>query len=243
MGGGGAPLLSRHLKAKKIAIVGDTTGYGTTASRDSVADFQKAGANVVYHDLIEATKTDVTSDMLRMQDSGAKVVVPWSVTTGMLARLLNVRGALRLERAVRRPSRARLRRGEEAARKAGLLGEGVHDRLRSCSYDANGKLPPRTQAFVDRLRARSSSATPRCGGSRAAMTRCKLVAEAIEKTGSTEPEAIIGYWNTLKAYPGVFGNYTFTPEEHNGYPDRRSRDVATRIRSRTAHSSWRRATA
>ncbi len=26
------------------------------------------------------------------------------------------------------------------------------------------------------------------------------------------------YWNTLKNYPGLFGDYTYTPEQHNGYP-------------------------
>jgi branched-chain amino acid transport system substrate-binding protein len=44
------------------------------------------------------------------------------------------------------------------------------------------------------------------------------VAEAVEATGSSAPDAIIGYWNSLRAYPGIFGTYTWTPEQHNGYP-------------------------
>ena len=46
-----------------------------------------------------------------------------------------------------------------------------------------------------------------------------LIADAIKKAGP-EPEKIVGYWNTLKDYPGVYG-ITFTPDEHNGYPDRK----------------------
>src|SRR6201982_2823029 len=34
-------------KAKKVAVIGDTTGYGVTAANASAAGFQKAGAEVV----------------------------------------------------------------------------------------------------------------------------------------------------------------------------------------------------
>ncbi len=36
------------LKLKDVAVVGDSTGYGTSAVRDGVANFKRDGANVVY---------------------------------------------------------------------------------------------------------------------------------------------------------------------------------------------------
>ena len=45
-----------------------------------------------------------------------------------------------------------------------------------------------------------------------------LVVKAIETTGSSSGPDIIGYWNSLRQYPGYFGDYTFTPDQHNGYP-------------------------
>jgi branched-chain amino acid transport system substrate-binding protein len=45
-----------------------------------------------------------------------------------------------------------------------------------------------------------------------------LVAKAVGETGSSEAADIIGYWNTLKDYPGLFGDYSYTPQQHNGYP-------------------------
>ena len=45
-----------------------------------------------------------------------------------------------------------------------------------------------------------------------------LIAQAIEKTGSTAPAGIIEHWNGLKSYPGYFGDYSYSPTEHNGYP-------------------------
>ena len=29
---------------------------------------------------------------------------------------------------------------------------------------------------------------------------------------------IIKYWNSVKKFPGYFGDYTWSPTEHNGYP-------------------------
>ena len=45
-----------------------------------------------------------------------------------------------------------------------------------------------------------------------------MIAEAIKAVG-TEPEKIVGYLNKLKEFPGVYGDISFTPDEHDGYPD------------------------
>ena len=46
----------------------------------------------------------------------------------------------------------------------------------------------------------------------------KLVAKAVEATGSTDIRGIIGYWNTLPKYPGYFGDLHLHADQHNGYP-------------------------
>ena len=40
----------------------------------------------------------------------------------------------------------------------------------------------------------------------------------MEETGSSESADIIKYLNSLKNYPGYFGDYTYTETNHNGYP-------------------------
>ncbi|HSZ96527.1 MAG TPA: ABC transporter substrate-binding protein, partial [Bradyrhizobium sp.] len=77
------------LKVKKIAVIGDTTGYGVTAVGASVAAFKKDGAEVVYQANIDATQPDMTPDMLRARNAGTEVFVIWSVSTGMEARMFN----------------------------------------------------------------------------------------------------------------------------------------------------------
>ncbi len=45
-----------------------------------------------------------------------------------------------------------------------------------------------------------------------------LIAQAVEATGSTAAPGIIAHWNGIKSYPGYFGDYSYSPENHNGYP-------------------------
>jgi branched-chain amino acid transport system substrate-binding protein len=46
----------------------------------------------------------------------------------------------------------------------------------------------------------------------------RMIAEAMKAVG-TEPQQIVGYLNKLKGFPGVYGDITFSPDQHNGYPD------------------------
>ena len=206
------------LKAKKVAIVGDTTGYGTIAAKASVADFQQTGADVVYQGLIESTQADVSADVQRMKDAGAEVIVPWSVTTGLLARLMNVRGAMKWD--VPFAGHPSLGSGEvrklldkpEYWDKVFLVG------YRSCSYTGDFVLPARTQAFIAKVKGKVSLSDTSLWWVSGGYDAIQLIANAVKVTGSTGNTQIIDHFNTLKAYPGFYGDYTFTPENHNGYP-------------------------
>jgi branched-chain amino acid transport system substrate-binding protein len=207
------------LKVKKIAVIGDTTGYGVTALGASVAAFKKDGADVVYQANIDATQPDMTPDMLRAKNAGAEVIVVWSVTTGMEARMFNTRAAMNWDVAfVGHPS---LASGEIA----GLVEKPANWKkvyavgYKSVSYGAAGKLPPKTQDLVDRLTKANVALNDTllwwiAGG----IDAIELFAKGVETSGSTDGPGIIAYLNSLSKYPGYFGDYTFTPTQHNGYP-------------------------
>src|SRR6201747_1534784 len=139
------------LKVKKVAVIGDTTGYGVTALGASVAAFKKDGADVVYQANIDATQPDMTPDLLRARNAGAEVIVVWSVNTGIEARMFNTRASMNWDIAfVGHPS---LASGEIAGlvekpenwKKVYAIG------YKSCSYDAAGKLAPESEELVARL--------------------------------------------------------------------------------------------
>jgi branched-chain amino acid transport system substrate-binding protein len=206
------------LKVKKVAVIGDTTGYGVTALGASVTAFKKDGADVVYQANIDSTQPDMTPDMLRARNAGAEVIVVWSVSTGMEARMFNTRAAMNWDVAFAgHPSMssgeiAGLVEKPENWKKVYVIG------YKSCSYDASGKLPAKSQDLVDRLLKANVSVKDTllwwiAGG----VDAIELIAKAVAESGATDSEGIIKYWNSLSKYPGYFGNYTFTPTQHNGY--------------------------
>jgi len=206
------------LKVKKVAVIGDTTGYGVSAAKASVAGFQKDGAEVVYQANIDSTQPDMTPDMLRARNAGAEAIVVWSVSTGMDARLFNTRAGMGWDVPfVGHPSMA-------SGEIAGLVNKPENWKkvyaigYRSCSYDAEGKLPAHTQELVDRLKGKVSLDDTLLWWVAGGYDAVQLVADAVKETGSSASADIIGYWNSLKKYPGYFGTYTFSPTEHNGYP-------------------------
>jgi len=206
------------LKVKKVAVIGDTTGYGTTAVKYSANGFQKDGAEVVYQANIDATQPDMAPDMLRAKNAGAEAIVVWSVSTGMEARMFNTRAAMNWDVPfVGHPSMssgdvANLVEKRENWNKVYAVG------YRSCSFDANGKLPPRSAEFVDRIKGQVALSDTLLWWVAGGVDAVNLVAKAVETTGGSSGPDIIGYWNSLRKYPGLFGDYTFTPEQHNGYP-------------------------
>jgi branched-chain amino acid transport system substrate-binding protein len=206
------------LKLSKVAVIGDTTGYGVTAVGASVSAFKKDGADVVYQANVDATQPDMTPDMLRAKNAGAEVVVVWSVSTGMEARMFNTRASLNWDVPfVGHPSLA-------SGDVAGLIEKPANWEkvyaigYKSCSYDSSGKLPSKSQDLVDRLTKAKVQLNDTllwwvaCG-----IDAIELIAKGVEASGSTDSEGIIKYWNTLSKYPGYFGNYSFSPTQHNGY--------------------------
>ena len=82
------------LKLKKVAVVSDTTGYGTASANTYVPMLKAKGAEVVYTNHVDAANPDLKPELLRMQSAGAQVIMPWSVNAGFLSRICNTRGAM-----------------------------------------------------------------------------------------------------------------------------------------------------
>src|ERR1700759_1069302 len=82
------------LKKKKVAIVSDTTGYGTASLAAYVPMLKAIGAEIVYQGNVEAANPDLTPEILRMRNAGAEAIMPWSVNPGFLSRIINTRGQM-----------------------------------------------------------------------------------------------------------------------------------------------------
>jgi branched-chain amino acid transport system substrate-binding protein len=210
--------LTKVLKINDIAVFGDTTGYGVAAVAASVAAIGKEGAHVASQAQIDANQPDVTPDMIRARDAGAKAILVWSVSVGLLSRLMNARATLGWNVPIAgHPS---LGSGdirnliEKPANWDNVYAVGY----RSCSFDSAGNLPPRSAAFVKRLAGKVDLSDSALWWVACGYDAVNLVASAVEHTGQSTSDAIVGYWNSLKKYPGIFGDYTYSATDHNGYP-------------------------
>src|SRR5690242_3786432 len=82
------------LKQKKVAVISDTTGYGTASVTAYVPMLKAIGAEVVYQGNVDAANPDLTPEIMRMRSAGAEAIMPWSVNPGFLSRIINTRGQL-----------------------------------------------------------------------------------------------------------------------------------------------------
>ena len=94
VGGGANYYVVDVLKLKKVAVISDTTGYGTASVNTYVPMLKAKGAEVVYTNHVDAANPDLKPELLRMQSAGAQAIMPWSVNAGFLSRILNTRGAM-----------------------------------------------------------------------------------------------------------------------------------------------------
>lgn len=209
------------LKKSKVAVIADTSGYGTASAKTAIELLEKAGIKPVYTVLVDNNKTDLTDEMNKARAAGADVVMPWTAATGMLGRLLNARGEIGWNvPVVGHPAimaaqiRQLLNKPEywQNAYAAGYV---------STTFGPDGKLPERTQQLVDKIR-------PKLGGGEIDILfwwvamgydTVKIIEHAIKTAGSTDAAGIQKVLENTRDYKGVYATYTWTATERNGFPD------------------------
>ena len=218
IGGGANHYVVDVMKLKKVAVISDTTGYGTASVNTYVPMLKAKGADVVYTNHIDAANPDLKPEMLRMQSAGAQVIMPWSVNAGFLSRILNTRGAMGWDVPV--VGQTTLGSGQTKAllEKPEYWNKVYSNNFRKCCY-VDGKLPPQTAEYVERLKkAQIEFADTLLWWVALGSDAVKLMAD-IFKNGGTKSDEIVGYMNKVKDWPGVYGTVTWTPQQHNGFPD------------------------
>jgi branched-chain amino acid transport system substrate-binding protein len=207
------------LKRKKVAIISDTTGYGV-ASVNAYAPMLKAqGAEVVYQNNIDAANPDLKAEFLRIQSAGAEAIMPWSVNAGFLSRIINTRGQMAWDVPIVGQTTLGSGQTRDLLEKPEYWAKVYPNNFRPVCYAPGGKLPERTVAFLDKLKsAKIDTNDTLLWWIAIGYDTVRMVADGMKSVG-TEPEKVVAYLNTVKNYPGVNGDITFTADQHNGYPD------------------------
>lgn len=207
------------LKLKKVAVISDTTGYGTASVEAYVPMLKAKGAEVVYSKHVDAANPDLKPELLRMRDGGAEVIMPWSVNAGFLSRILNTRGAMDWDVPV--IGQTTLGSGQTKAllEKPEYWNKVYSNNFRNVCFSKDGKLPARAQDFVERLhKAKIEMGDTLLWWIALGWDGPRMMAETFKAVG-TKPKEVVDAWNKLKDWPGVYGDITFTPQQHNGFQD------------------------
>ena len=209
------------LKKSKVAIIADTSGYGTASAKTAQELLDKAGIKPVYSVLIDPNKTDLTDEMNKAKAAGADIVMPWSAATGLLGRLLNARGDLGWNVPVVGHPALMAAQIRKLLNKPEYWENTFAAGYQSTTFGPDGKLPERTQALVDKVR-------PKAGGGEIDVLfwwiamgydTVKMIEHAAKTAGSTDPAAIQKALENTKDFRGVYATYSYGPTERNGVPD------------------------
>ena len=209
------------LKKTKVAIIADTSGYGTASARSAEQLLDKAGIKPVYVVLVDANKTDLSDEMSKAKAAGADVVMPWSAATGLLGRLLNARGDMGWNVPVVGHPALMAAQIRKLLNKPEYWDNTFAAGYQSTTYGADGKLPERTQALVDKVRGK-------LGGGEIDVLfwwvalgydTVKIIEYAAKTAGSFDPAAIQKVLENTKDFRGVYTSYSWSPTERNGFPD------------------------
>src|SRR5690242_18284890 len=220
IGGAANRYVVEVLKKKKVAVISDTTGYGTASVNAYVPMLKGMGAEIAYQGNVDAANPDLKPELLRMRSAGAEAIMPWSVNAGFLSRIINTRG--QMEWNVPIVGQTTLGSGQTQAllEKPDYWAKVYPNNFRPVCYTPDGKLTDRTTAFLDRLKsAKIEMADTLLWWIALGYDSPRMIAEAMKNVGS-EAEQIVGYLNKLKEFPGIYGDIAFTADKHDGYPDK-----------------------
>jgi len=207
------------LKKKKVAVISDTTGYGTASVTAYVPMLKEKGAEVVYQGNIDAANPDLTPEILRMRNAGAEAIMPWSVNPGFLSRIINTRGQMNWDVPIVGQTTLGSGATQALLEKPEYWAKVYPNNFRPVCYSSDNKLSDRTASFLERLKKANIEVTDTLlWWVAVGYDSPYLIAEAVKNAGA-EPAQIVSYLNKLAKFAGVYGDISFTPDRHNGYPD------------------------
>lgn len=208
------------LASKKVAILSDTSGYGTISRDAIVAELAAGGVDPVYVSLIDPNRPDVTGELNKAQEAGADVVLAWSASSGLLARILNARGDIGWDvPVVGQPTLGFGGVGEllsDPANWENVFHTGFHSTTRA----ADGTVPALTADFLEENKDTIDAVLP--NGLPVILlgySAVYLIADAIEVGGSTDPEAIKAAFEGFQNVELPYASFSYGPGQHDGFPD------------------------
>jgi branched-chain amino acid transport system substrate-binding protein len=154
-----------------------------------------------------------------MRNAGAEAIMPWSVNPGFLSRIINTRGQMNWDVPIVGQTTLGSGATQALLEKPEYWAKVYPNNFRPVCYSSDNKLSDRTASFLERLKKANIEVTDTLlWWVAVGYDSPYLIAEAVKNAGA-EPAQIVSYLNKLAKFAGVYGDISFTPDRHNGYPD------------------------
>lgn len=214
--------LTKVLKRRKVAIIGDTSGYAVGSIKVITSELTAVGAEVVSSALVDVNKTDFTDEITKARQAGADVVIAWTGAVGMHARILNAKGNTGWDVPVVAQVGILALAPKTLVNKPSYLDNVFVAGYAGTTYDTKGELPEATKALMKKMGSRLGEA----GKIEYTMWQValgydcvKIIEHAVKKAGSVDGAAIQKALEETKDLKGVFATYSWSAKERNGVPD------------------------
>ncbi|MFO1108099.1 MAG: ABC transporter substrate-binding protein [Bradyrhizobium sp.] len=214
--------LKNVIKRKKVAIIGDTSGYAVGSVKVINAELAANGMEVVSTTMVDVNKTDFTDEITKARQAGADVLVAWTGSVGMHARILNARGNLGWDVPVVAQVGILAIQPRQLVNKPSYLDNVFSSGYVATTYNAKGELPATTSALMKKMGSRLGEP----GKIEDTMWQValgydcvKVIEHAVRTAGSTDGEAIQKALEKTKGLKGVFATYSWSEKERNGVAD------------------------
>lgn len=206
------------LKAKKVGIFAESTGFGTSSANMSEENLKARGATVAYKGLVDVNQTELTTELTKAKNAGVDALIVWTGSAGLIARVMNARAELGWDvKLVGHPAMGTgsikpLLTKPENWENVFIVG------FKSTSYDESGKLPPRTQAFIDRTAGSVQVDDTVLWWVAMGYDSVQLIRHAAATAPSTSPDDVKRALEATQNFPGLYATYSFGASNRDGYP-------------------------
>jgi branched-chain amino acid transport system substrate-binding protein len=214
--------LTKVLKRKKVAIIGDTSGYAVGSVKVITAGLTAAKVDIVSSVHIDVNKTDFTDEMNKARQAGADVLIAWTGAVGMHARILNARGDTGWDVPVIAQVGILAYAPKTLVNKPAYLDNVYVAGYAGTTYNARGELPEATSRLMKGMGSRLGEP----GKIEYTMWQIalaydcvKIIENAVRKAGSTDGAALQKAMEETKGFKGVFATYSWSSGERNGVPN------------------------
>jgi branched-chain amino acid transport system substrate-binding protein len=208
------------LKARKVAIIADNSSFGALARQSIEKYLAKYGITPVYAVNADINKPDMTDDVLKAKNAGADCIQLWSNASGFLARVINARGEQNWNVPILAIPAVLQEQVANLLTKREYWGNVFSPGYSNSVLDAQGNLPPATQAFLTKYKDKVG---PYMAAGIYAMLQGynmpMIYAAGVKKAGSVDSAAVTKALESIPEIDLPYGPFHFTAEDHNGFPD------------------------